>query len=94
MRWKLSLLHTKAFLTERGDVMKNHFIIAGVILLVATIVLVVLGFVFRSKFYGIMDAPFSVYGKYGTYARICFVIGIITGLLSVISFVLGIIRYR
>ena len=73
--------------------MKYRYIIAGIIFLVATIVLVVLGFHFRSMFYGIMDAPFSVYGKYGTYARICFVIGIITGLLSVISFVLGIIHH-
>ena len=73
--------------------MRRQFIIAGILLLVATIVLVVLGFHFRSMFYGIMDAPFSVYGKYGTYARICFVIGIITGLLSVISFVLGIIHH-
>ena len=74
--------------------MRRQFIIAGILLLVATIVLVVLGFHFRSMFYGIMDAPFSVYGKYGTYARICFVIGIITGLLSVISFVLGIIHHQ
>ena len=69
--------------------MKNRFIIAGIVFLVATIVLVVLGFFFRSLFYGIMDAPYSVYGKYGTYAKICFVIGIITGVLSLVSFVLG-----
>ena len=69
--------------------MKNRFIIAGIVFLVATIVLVVLGIFFRSMFYGIMDAPYSVYGKYGTYAKICFVIGIITGVLSLVSFVLG-----
>ena len=69
----------------------KKLIIAGIIFLAATVVLVLLGFHFRSLFYGIMDAPYSVYGKYGTYAKICFVTGIITGLLSLISFVLGII---
>ena len=73
--------------------MKKRFIIAGILFLAAAIVLVLLGFHFRSMFYGIMDAPYSVYGKYGTYAKICFVTGIITGLLSLISFVLGIRKH-
>ena len=74
--------------------MKNRLIIAGIVFLASAIVLILLGSHFRSMFYGIMDAPYSVYGKYGTYAKICFVIGTISGLLSLISFVLSIIKHK
>ena len=79
---------------ERCDVMKKQFLIPGIILIVATIVLIILGFYFRSMFYGIMDAPYSVYGKYGTYAKICFIIGIITALLGLTCFAVGIIKHN
>ena len=69
--------------------MRKGFIVGGIIFLVATIILIIFGFQFRSMFYGIMDAPYSVYGKYGTYARICFIAGIITGILTIVCFVLG-----
>ena len=74
--------------------MKNRYIIAGIVFLAATIVLILLGFYFRSMFYGIMDAPYSVYGKYGTYAKICFAAGGVTGLLSLACFFLGMKRGR
>ena len=64
-------------------------IIFGFIFLAAAVILIALGFFNRSMFYGIMDAPFSVYGKYGTYARICFNAGIICGVLSLVCFILG-----
>ena len=74
---------------KRGVIMRKGFIIGGIIFLVATVILIIFGFHFRSMFYGIMDAPYSVYGKYGTYARICFIVGIITGILTIVCFVLG-----
>ena len=70
--------------------MKKTFFTLGIIFLVLAVVLILIGFHNRSMFYGIMDAPYSVYGKYGTYAKICFAAGAVSGLACVICFALGI----
>ena len=49
--------------------MKKGMAVTGIVFLVLTVVLVVLGTNARSMFYGIMDAPYSVYGKYWTYMK-------------------------
>ena len=67
----------------------KKYMAGGIVFLVATVVLILYGFHNRSLFYGIMDAPYSVYGKYGTYAKICFTAGIITGILCLVCFVLA-----
>ena len=74
--------------------MKKVFLICGIVFIVAAAVLILLGFYNRSLFYGIMDAPYSVYGKYGTYAKIFFIAGAITGLLGLAGLVLGIVMRK
>ena len=70
--------------------MKKTFFTIGIIFLILAAVLVLIGFHNRSMFYGIMDGDYSLYGKYGTYAKICFAAGAVSGLAGLICFVLGI----
>ena len=72
--------------------MKKIYFTGGIIFLILTVVLVLFGFINRSLFYGIMDAPYSVYGKYGTIAKLCFIMAIITAVISVVCFILGMVR--
>lgn len=45
----------------------------GIVFLILAVVFLLLGIISRSLFYGITDAPYSVYGKYWTF-MICFLV--------------------
>lgn len=64
-------------------------LLPGVILLIAAAVLIAAGTMSRSLFYGIMDAPYSVYGKYRTFMIWFFVAGGVCALLGVVCLILG-----
>lgn len=55
----------------------------GVILLIAAAVLIAAGTMSRSLFYGIMDASYSVYGKYRTFMIWFYIAGGVCALLGV-----------
>lgn len=63
--------------------MKKRMLIPGVILLIAAAVLIAAGTMSRSLFYGIMDAPYSVYGKYRTFMIWFYIAGAVCALLGV-----------
>ena len=64
--------------------MKKAKIILGILLLAAAVVLVIAGTQARSLFYGIMDAPYTVYGKYGTAMKWCYIAAAVSGALGIV----------
>lgn len=73
---------------------KKALIIWGVALLIAAVVLGILGTVSRILFYGIMDAPYSVYGKYGVFMKIFYVAAIIAVVAGIGCLIAGIVRRK
>ena len=70
--------------------MRKTLIIIGILLLIIAVVLAALGLQARTMFYGIMDAPYSYYGKYGVYMRRYFAAAVVTGVTGVVCVILGI----
>lgn len=61
----------------------------GLFFLVMAVILIIFGTVSRSMFYGIMDAPYSVYGKFWTLMKIFYGTGIAFAVLSVVCLITG-----
>lgn len=69
--------------------MKTGKIIIGILFLIAAVILAALGTRARSMFYGIMDAPYSVYGKYQIYMKCFFIAAAVSCVIGIVCLILG-----
>ena len=69
--------------------MKKGKITIGIIFLILAVVLAIFGTKARSMFYGIMDAPYSVYGKYLTYMKYCYIAAAISSAIGIACLIVG-----
>ena len=79
----------KRVVSGESEPMKKRKIILGILLLIAAVVLAVLGTAARSMFYGIMDAPYSVYGKYWTYMKCCYIGAAVCCVIGIVCLIRG-----
>ena len=76
-------------LSEENDTMKKGRIIFGILFLIAAAVLALLGTKARSMFYGIMDAPYSEYGKYWTYMKAYYIAAAVSCVIGIVCLIWG-----
>lgn len=69
--------------------MRKVKIIFGILFLIVAVVMTVLGTKARSMFYGIMDAPYSVYGKYLAYMKCYYIAAVISCVIGIVCLIWG-----